>query len=73
MGKEYEQTIYFFFYFLFYFKLWTCSRTTGAADGLGGERWHIRSCSRLREVWWRDAMMDWSEIVSHFIPDLQIN
>jgi len=34
--------------------------------------WNIRSFSRLREVWWRYAMMDWSEIVSHFIPETKI-
>ncbi len=27
--------------------------------------WKLMSFSRLREVWWRYAMMDWSEITNH--------
>lgn len=30
--------------------------------------WNLSSFSRLREVWWRYSMMDWSEITSHKTP-----
>ena len=34
----------------------------------GDKPWNLRSFSRLREVWWRYSMMDWSEITSHKTP-----
>lgn len=34
----------------------------------GDKPWNLRSFSRLREVWWRYSMMDWSEITSHRTP-----
>ena len=34
----------------------------------GDKPWNLRSYSRLREVWWRYSMMDWSEITSHRTP-----
>lgn len=30
--------------------------------------WNIRSHCRLRSVWWKYSLMDWSEIVAHEIP-----
>lgn len=34
----------------------------------GDKPWNLRSYSRLREVWWRYSMMDWSEIANHKTP-----
>lgn len=34
----------------------------------GDKPWNLSSFSRLREVWWRYSMMDWSEITSHKTP-----
>ena len=34
----------------------------------GDKPWNLRSYSRLREVWWRYSMMDWSEITNHKTP-----
>lgn len=34
----------------------------------GDKPWNLRSFSRLREVWWRYSMMDWSEITGHKTP-----
>ena len=30
--------------------------------------WNIRSYCRLRSVWWKYSLMDWSEIIAHEIP-----
>ena len=30
--------------------------------------WNIRSHCRLRSVWWKYSLMDWSEIIAHEIP-----
>ena len=30
--------------------------------------WNLFSFSRLRDVWWKYSLMDWSEIIAHEIP-----
>lgn len=30
--------------------------------------WKLSSFSRLRDVWWKYSLMDWSEIIAHEIP-----
>lgn len=35
-----------------------------------GKPWNLYSFSRLRDIWWKYSLLDWSEIIAHEIPKI---